>query len=183
MQGLASLAIAGVLVGRARTAASRLGRGRDRRRRWLIGFVNAFNFMDGVNGISAAHALIGGAAYACLGCGGPDAFLAARRGRRRGRAGVPALNAVRARVFLGDAGSYGLGVALAVLAAYSVLRGIPDRGARSPRSGCTWRTPDGHCSGASGLASGFLKPTGRTPTSSCVTWAGHTSGSRPPRLA
>ena len=27
---------------------------------WLVGFVNAFNFMDGVNGISGAHALIGG---------------------------------------------------------------------------------------------------------------------------
>ena len=44
---------------------------------WLIGFVNAFNFMDGVNGISAAHALIGGAAYAALGWWRPDAFLAA----------------------------------------------------------------------------------------------------------
>ena len=33
---------------------------------WLVGFVNAFNFMDGVNGISGAHALIGGVAYACF---------------------------------------------------------------------------------------------------------------------
>src|ERR1017187_1748859 len=42
---------------------------------WVIGFVNAFNFMDGVNGISAAHAAIGGAAYACLGAWHHDAFL------------------------------------------------------------------------------------------------------------
>ena len=32
---------------------------------WITGFVNAFNFMDGVNGISGAHALIAGVAYAC----------------------------------------------------------------------------------------------------------------------
>ena len=32
---------------------------------WIAGFVNAFNFMDGVNGISGAHALIAGVAYAC----------------------------------------------------------------------------------------------------------------------
>ena len=42
---------------------------------WVIGFVNAFNFMDGVNGISAAHAAIGGAAYAYLGAWHHDAFL------------------------------------------------------------------------------------------------------------
>ena len=59
---------------------------------WLIGFVNAFNFMDGVNGISAAHALIGGGAYAL-----PRGWCARRvparggRGRRRRRAGLPAL--------------------------------------------------------------------------------------------
>ena len=41
-------------------------------------------------------------------------------------------NAVRARVFLGDAGSYGLGVALAVLAAYSVIRGIAPEAALAP---------------------------------------------------
>jgi UDP-GlcNAc:undecaprenyl-phosphate/decaprenyl-phosphate GlcNAc-1-phosphate transferase len=41
-------------------------------------------------------------------------------------------NAVRARVFLGDAGSYGLGVALAVLAAYSVICGIPLEAALAP---------------------------------------------------
>jgi UDP-GlcNAc:undecaprenyl-phosphate GlcNAc-1-phosphate transferase len=35
-------------------------------------------------------------------------------------------------VFLGDAGSYGLGAALAVLAAYSVTRGIPPEAALAP---------------------------------------------------
>ena len=44
---------------------------------WIAGVVNVFNFMDGVNGISAAHALIGGVAYACLGAWRGDPFLVA----------------------------------------------------------------------------------------------------------
>jgi UDP-N-acetylmuramyl pentapeptide phosphotransferase/UDP-N-acetylglucosamine-1-phosphate transferase len=41
-------------------------------------------------------------------------------------------NAVRARVFLGDAGSYGLGVALALLAAQAVVRHVPLEAALAP---------------------------------------------------
>ena len=93
---------------------------------WITGFVNAFNFMDGVNGISAAHALIAGVAYACYGEWGQQRFLLAA-----GLAvAVSALmflpwNAGRAWVFLGDVGSYALGAALAMLAALAVLRGLP----------------------------------------------------------
>ena len=42
-----------------------------------MGFVNAFNFMDGVNGISGAHAVIAGVAYACFGQWRQDPFLVA----------------------------------------------------------------------------------------------------------
>ena len=93
---------------------------------WITGFVNAFNFMDGVNGISATHALIAGVAYACYGEWEQQRFLLAA-----GLAvAVSALmflpwNAGRARVFLGDVGSYTLGAALAMLAALAVLRGLP----------------------------------------------------------
>ncbi len=93
---------------------------------WITGFVNAFNFMDGVNGISASHALIAGVAYACYGEWEQQRFLLAA-----GLAvAVSALmflpwNAGRARVFLGDVGSYTLGAALAMLAALAVLRGLP----------------------------------------------------------
>jgi len=89
-------------------------------------FVNAFNFINGVNGTSGAHALIGGTAYACLGWLRPDPFLAlAGTAVAAGALAFLPWNAVRARLFLGDAGSYGLGPALAVLAAYSVTRHIP----------------------------------------------------------
>lgn len=100
---------------------------------WIVGFVNAFNFMDGVNGISATHALLGGAAYACLGFWRPDAFLAAAGGAvAAGAAAFLPWNAIRARVFLGDVGSYGLGAALALLAAYAVIQGIPPEAALGP---------------------------------------------------
>jgi UDP-N-acetylmuramyl pentapeptide phosphotransferase/UDP-N-acetylglucosamine-1-phosphate transferase len=133
MQGLASLAIAGVLASHTAMPPAVMAAAVVVVAVWLIGFVNAFNFMDGVNGISAAHALIGGAAYACLGWWRPDAFLAVA-GAAVAAGGLAFLpwNAVRARVFLGDTGSYGLGVALAVLAAYAVFRGIPLEASLAP---------------------------------------------------
>jgi UDP-N-acetylmuramyl pentapeptide phosphotransferase/UDP-N-acetylglucosamine-1-phosphate transferase len=133
MQGLASLAIAVMLTGRAGLPPAVATAAAVVVAVWLIGFVNAFNFMDGVNGISAAHALIGGAVYAALGWWRPDAFLAAAGAAvAAGALAFLPWNAVRARVFLGDAGSYGLGVALAVLAAYSVIRGIAPEAALAP---------------------------------------------------
>ena len=100
---------------------------------WITGFVNAFNFMDGVNGISGAHALIAGVVYADLGWWRHDGFMVPVGAA----VAVSALaflpwNAGRARVFLGDAGSYALGAALATLAAYAVLAGIPVEAALGP---------------------------------------------------
>ena len=133
MQGLASLVIAGVLASRIGLPSPVLAGTVLVLAVWLIGFVNAFNFMDGVNGISGAHALIGGAYYACLGWWRPDAFLAtAGTAVAAGALAFLPWNAVRARVFLGDAGSYGLGVALALLAAYCVIRHIPPEAALAP---------------------------------------------------
>ena len=100
---------------------------------WIIGFVNVFNFMDGVNGISGAHALIAGIVYAGLGWWRHDGFLLPAGAA----VAVSALaflpwNAGQARVFLGDAGSYALGAALAILAAHAVLRGVPVEAALGP---------------------------------------------------
>jgi UDP-GlcNAc:undecaprenyl-phosphate/decaprenyl-phosphate GlcNAc-1-phosphate transferase len=100
---------------------------------WLAGFVNAFNFMDGVNGISGAHAFVGGMTYACLGEWRQDTLMIT--GGLATTVGACAFlpwNAVRARVFLGDVGSYTLGAALAVLAACAVLRGVPVEAAAGP---------------------------------------------------
>jgi UDP-GlcNAc:undecaprenyl-phosphate/decaprenyl-phosphate GlcNAc-1-phosphate transferase len=100
---------------------------------WITAFVNAFNFMDGVNGISGAHALIAGVAYALLGWWQQDGFLlpAGAAVAASALAFLP-WNVGRARVFLGDAGSYALGAALAVLVAYAVLQGMPVEAALGP---------------------------------------------------
>jgi UDP-GlcNAc:undecaprenyl-phosphate GlcNAc-1-phosphate transferase len=100
---------------------------------WITGFVNVFNFMDGVNGISGAHALIAGVVFAGLGWWRHDGFLLPAGAA----VAVSALvflpwNVGQARVFLGDAGSYALGAALAILAAYAVLHGIPVEAALGP---------------------------------------------------
>jgi len=100
---------------------------------WITGFVNAFNFMDGVNGISGAHALIAGVVFAGLGWWRHDGFLIPAGAA----VAVSALaflpwNAGQARVFLGDAGSYALGAALATLTAYAVLHGIPAEAVLGP---------------------------------------------------
>jgi UDP-N-acetylmuramyl pentapeptide phosphotransferase/UDP-N-acetylglucosamine-1-phosphate transferase len=100
---------------------------------WVIGFVNVFNFMDGVNGISAAHAVVGGVAYACFGEWAHTRFLAGA-GLAVAVAGLAFLpwNAGRARVFLGDVGSYALGASLAVLAATALSHGVPAEAAFGP---------------------------------------------------
>lgn len=100
---------------------------------WLVGFVNVFNFMDGVNGISGAHALIGGVAYAALAAWAGDSFgVTAGLALAAGAAVFLPWNAGRARVFLGDVGSYSIGAALAVLAVRLVLDGVPPEAVAGP---------------------------------------------------
>jgi len=102
---------------------------------WVMGFVNAFNFMDGVNGISGAHAVVAGVAYACFGQWRQDSFLVAMGlAVAVGALAFLPWNAIRARVFLGDVGSYALGAALAVLAVTALIRGLPPEAALGPLS-------------------------------------------------
>lgn len=133
LQCSASIVVACLLVSPVQSVPARLAVFVAVGAVWIAGVVNAFNFMDGVNGISAAHALIGGVAYACLGGWRADPFLVAA-GAAVAACALAFLpwNAVRARVFLGDVGSYTLGAALAVLAAYSVLHGVPVDAAIAP---------------------------------------------------
>ncbi len=93
---------------------------------WVTAFANAFNFMDGVNGISAAHAMLGGLAFVGIGALRHDTTLivVAAVVAAGGLAFLP-WNAGRALVFLGDVGSYCIGAVLAVLAVHTVLSGAP----------------------------------------------------------
>jgi UDP-GlcNAc:undecaprenyl-phosphate/decaprenyl-phosphate GlcNAc-1-phosphate transferase len=81
----------------------------------LVGFVNAFNFMDGINGISAVHGAVGGVAFvaaaAKLDAVVPGVIGAALTGASLGF--LPVNLRRQALTFLGDVGSYLLGAVLA----------------------------------------------------------------------
>ncbi len=92
----------------------------------LVGYVNAFNFMDGINGISAAQAIAAGGAFIVLGMlresdeltvGG--ALLVA------GFVGFLPFNAPKAVIFLGDVGSYFAGFWIGGLVLLAIRGGAP----------------------------------------------------------
>lgn len=83
----------------------------------VVGYVNAFNFMDGVNGISALNAAVAGGWFAWLGERHDIVGVVPVALALSGAAlGFLPWNAPRARVFLGDVGSYGVGALIAGLA-------------------------------------------------------------------
>jgi UDP-GlcNAc:undecaprenyl-phosphate/decaprenyl-phosphate GlcNAc-1-phosphate transferase len=84
---------------------------------WLCGFSNAFNFMDGLNGIAGLTAVVSGAAFATAGVLAGDERTAVLGAVVAGAAaGFLPWNFPRARIFLGDSGSLPLGMLLALLA-------------------------------------------------------------------
>ncbi|WP_261563128.1 MraY family glycosyltransferase, partial [Frankia tisae] len=100
---------------------------------WITGFVNVFNFMDGINGISAVTAALAGGAFTALGAA-HDLPTVTAGGVLVAAASLGFLpfNFPRARIFLGDVGSYALGAVLAVLTVQAVLAGIPPEAALAP---------------------------------------------------
>lgn len=84
---------------------------------WMLAFVNAFNFMDGVNGISGVSSVLASTWFGCWAALGDDPRAATGAfALACASAGFLPWNLLRARVFLGDVGSYGVGAMLAVLA-------------------------------------------------------------------
>ncbi|MEO6170133.1 MAG: hypothetical protein ABIO84_04275 [Lysobacter sp.] len=86
----------------------------------VLGLVNAWNFMDGINGLAASQAMLCGVAFALL-----PAFPAQMLGIALAGACVGFLpfNFPRARLFLGDVGSTSLGYMVAVLISIGVSAG------------------------------------------------------------
>jgi UDP-GlcNAc:undecaprenyl-phosphate GlcNAc-1-phosphate transferase len=92
----------------------------------LTAYTNAFNFMDGVNGISALNAGLAGGWFAFLGLTYQNGSLTALGFAIAGASlGFLPWNAPHARVFLGDVGSYGLGSAVAAASLLAWSAGIP----------------------------------------------------------
>ncbi|MEA2702737.1 MAG: UDP-GlcNAc:undecaprenyl-phosphate/decaprenyl-phosphate GlcNAc-phosphate transferase [Actinomycetota bacterium] len=100
---------------------------------WLIAFVNGYNFMDGIDGISVVQAVIAGIAWLLVGTYVDDAVLACGGAIVAGAAlGFAPFNVPRARMFLGDVGSYFLGAWLAALAVLGLRAGLPPEAALAP---------------------------------------------------
>lgn len=125
---------------------------------WLVGYTNAFNFMDGINGISGAQTVIAGAAWMTIGTLQEVPFLALGGAIAVGSAiAFLPFNFPNARVFLGDVGSYFLGGWLAGLLVLGLRAGLPPEALLAPlalylvdtgttlirrvREGEPWHTP------------------------------------------
>lgn len=92
---------------------------------WLVSLVNAFNFMDGINGISGGVAFIAGASWSVVArivpaqnLGAAGAVIAAAA-----LAFLP-FNFPRGRIFLGDVGSYFVGAWLAAAVIIGLREGV-----------------------------------------------------------
>jgi UDP-GlcNAc:undecaprenyl-phosphate GlcNAc-1-phosphate transferase len=93
---------------------------------WLVSYVNAFNFMDGINGLSTVQALIAGIYWGLIGVSRNAPALAAGGFVIAGAAaGFLPFNFPRARMFLGDVGSYFIGCWLATLMILGLRARVP----------------------------------------------------------
>ena len=93
---------------------------------WIVGFTNAFNFMDGINGISGAQLVVAGATWVVTGSLLDIAAVTALGGITLGAAlGFLPWNFPRARFFMGDVGSYFSGSWLATSTIVGIRLGVP----------------------------------------------------------
>jgi UDP-GlcNAc:undecaprenyl-phosphate GlcNAc-1-phosphate transferase len=93
---------------------------------WIVAYVNAFNFMDGINGLAGVATTIAGLDLAVVGLVRGDAFIAIGGSAMAGAAlAFLPWNYPRARVFLGDVGSYLLGGAAALLVLCGLQAHLP----------------------------------------------------------
>lgn len=93
---------------------------------WIPSFVNAFNFMDGINGISCAEIVVAGVAFGLIARNQHHLVLqVAAFALVAGAIGFAPFNFPTARVFLGDVGSYFAGAWLAALVVIGLRASIP----------------------------------------------------------
>lgn len=91
---------------------------------WLTYFTNAYNFMDGIDGISASGAVVMGGAYAWLGRSIESAFLAeSALVLAASCLGFAVVNILGRGQFLGDVGSYFFGAGIGTIALALFLDG------------------------------------------------------------
>ncbi|MBN7793386.1 NAD-dependent epimerase/dehydratase family protein [Microbacterium esteraromaticum] len=92
----------------------------------IIGYVNAANFMDGINGLSGLHGLAVGIAFMIAGAMSSTSWLSLVGAVIAAAfAGFLPWNLQKAGFFLGDVGSYLLGGAIGVTAILAIGEGVP----------------------------------------------------------
>jgi len=100
---------------------------------WITAYVNAFNFMDGINGMAVAQLVVAGVAWYLVGRHMHASYFALGGAVMAGAAlGFAPFNFPDARMFLGDAGSYFFGAWVAVLAVVGLRRGIAPEAVLAP---------------------------------------------------
>jgi len=100
---------------------------------WLVAFVNAYNFMDGINGISVAQAMGAGTTWLLVGTHADSPALAVGGAIVAAAAlGFAPYNVPHARMFLGDVGSYFIGAWLAAVAVLGLRDGVPFEAVLAP---------------------------------------------------
>jgi UDP-N-acetylmuramyl pentapeptide phosphotransferase/UDP-N-acetylglucosamine-1-phosphate transferase len=83
---------------------------------WIVGLTNAYNFMDGIDGIAGGQALIAGTGWAIIGWIIDDTFIFAIGGLLAASTlGFLFYNWSPAKIFMGDVGSTFLGFSFAVV--------------------------------------------------------------------
>jgi Fuc2NAc and GlcNAc transferase len=90
---------------------------------WIVAVTNIYNFMDGIDGIAGAEAVVAGFSWAILGTISSAPLLGVTGGLLAGAAlGFLAHNWPPARIFMGDAGSAFIGYLLAAIPLISPRR-------------------------------------------------------------
>jgi UDP-GlcNAc:undecaprenyl-phosphate/decaprenyl-phosphate GlcNAc-1-phosphate transferase len=93
---------------------------------WLVAIMNAYNFMDGLNGLSSTAAIVCGASTAIV-CAVQHDYTGAILGAvlAAAAAGFLPWNLPSGSVFMGDVGSTTLGLVLAILSLRLLREGTP----------------------------------------------------------
>ncbi len=100
---------------------------------WCVGLTNVYNFMDGIDGIAGAQAVVAGAAWAIAGVWlGVPLVAVTGAAVAAGSAGFLAHNWPPARIFMGDVGSAFLGFVFAALVVVAAVGAPPEVGGRVP---------------------------------------------------
>lgn len=100
---------------------------------WLVGALNGFNFMDGLNGLSSSAAIVSGCTIAVLGIRHGDIVATATGAAIAGAAaGFVPWNLPSGSIFMGDVGSATLGFLIGLCALHLASIGVSFTAAALP---------------------------------------------------